>query len=330
MKRIAFMIGDPSGIGPEITVRCLEEYPIPEDIQILLVGDRRSFDRARHIIGSNLAVTAVTNGDPVSGSQRFSFLDIPVEGDEEIPFGAVSRAAGAEVYKSLQKVLGLIDKKLVDGFVFAPFNKEALKKGGCPYPSELEMFKAHFNRPDVPGEISFADPIWTCRVTSHIAVKDISSYMEKERILGTVEFLYKEMQRFGLGEPRIAVSALNPHGGEKGMFGTEEITDIEPAVRAARDLGIEALGPYPADTIFLRLRDGEFDAVVSMYHDQGQVATKLLGFDRGVSIHGGMPVAIATCAHGTAFDIAGTGKARPTALIEALKVVRSSLSGTGS
>jgi len=326
-NRIAFMIGDPAGIGPEITVRCLNEYERDGNLDILLVGDRRTFERALEVTGVSLDVPVVEEDRITETAGDLLFLDVPVDSPEIPAFGEVSPVAGSCVYRSLKTILSLIDRKIVEGFVFAPFNKEAMKLGGCPYTSELEMFKDHFNRPDVNGEVSFLDPMWTNRVTSHIAVKDIPAYIKKNRILDTITFLNSEMERFGVERRRIAVAALNPHGGEKGLFGTEEIDEIGPAVEAAREKGVDVAGPFPADTIFLRVQKGEYDAVVSMYHDQGQVATKLLGFDKGVTIHGGMPVAIATCAHGTAFDIAGTGKATPGALIEALKVVTRAVKG---
>jgi len=326
MQKIAFMIGDPAGIGPEITVRCIKEYKDRGDVALVLVGDRPSFDRALDICDIKMDVQDVSEDQIADSNADLMFLNIPVIGGESIPFGEVSEKAGACVYSSLKRILKMIDDKLVDGFVFAPFNKEAMKKGGCPFPSELDMFKDRFNRPDITGEINYMDPMWTVRVSSHVAVKDIPDFVKKDRILDSIIFLDGEMKRFGIDSRRIAVAALNPHAGEKGMFGTEEGDEIEPAVKAAQDAGINASGPFPADTIFLKVKNGEYDAIVSMYHDQGQIATKLLGFDKGVTIHGGMPVAIATCAHGTAFDIAGTGKARPTALIEALKVVLRSLS----
>ncbi len=319
------MIGDPAGIGPEITAKCLSAYKPHSGISILLVGDRKSFDRALGITGISLSFEEVDKAGIVKNDAPLQFLDIPVERGEEIPFGEVSAEAGAMVYKSLKTILALVDDDLVQGFVFAPFNKEALKKGGCPFSSELEMYKAHFNRPDVNGEINYLEPFWANRVTSHIAVKDIPSFIKKDRILETISFLDTEMERFGVEERKIAVAALNPHGGEKGLFGTEEIDEIRPAVEEARKSGISVDGPFPADTIFLKVRKGEYNAVVSMYHDQGQVATKLIGFDKGVTVHGGMPVAIATCAHGTAFDIAGTGKADANALMQALKLVLSSV-----
>lgn len=324
-KRIAFLIGDVTGVGPEISANCLHQYKNIEDVDVLLVGDYKGFLRALEITGVDLPHHLLSNPADVSSKEGYAFFDVPLSGGGELPFGEVSAEAGDQIRRSLEIIVSLIDEKVVQGFVFAPFNKEALKLGGFAYSSELEMFKDHFNQPQVPGEINFADPIWTNRVTSHIAVKDIASWIRKDRVLETIRFLDKEMRRFGKENPRIAVSALNPHCGEKGLFGREEIDEIDPAVLAARDEGIDAYGSFPADTIFLRVQKGEFDAVVSMYHDQGQVATKLLGFDRGVTIHGSMPVPIATCAHGTAFDIAGSGKASPNALMAALKLVTESL-----
>ena len=315
------MIGDPAGIGPEITAGCLKEYKNSGDLSILLVGDRKSFDRALEITKISLDIRNVEASEIAQAQEPLLFLDIPTEGNQEIPFAEVSALSGAMVYESLKVILDLVDRKEVGGFVFAPFNKEALKKGGCPFTSELEMFKDHFNRPDVTGEINYLDPFWANRVTSHIAVKDIPAFIKKDRILDTIRFLNSEMGRFGVAEPKIAVAALNPHGGEKGLFGTEEIDEIRPAIEAAKKEGIPVEGPFPADTIFFKVQSGEYNAVVSMYHDQGQVATKLIGFDKGVTVHGGMPVAIATCAHGTAFDLAGTGKANPNALMQALKLV---------
>ncbi|WP_168203468.1 PdxA family dehydrogenase [Oceanispirochaeta crateris] len=325
MQKIAFMIGDPAGIGPEITVRCINEYKNRGPVSLILVGDRPSFDRALKVCDVKMNIQDITEDQIKNSEADLMFLNIPVENGEMIPYGEVSAKSGACVYRSLKKIMSLIDSKLIQGFVFAPFNKEAMKKGGCPFPSELDMFKDHFNRPDITGEINFLDPMWTVRVSSHIAVKDIPLYVKKERILDSITFLNEELKRFSVKRRRIAVAALNPHGGEKGLFGTEEGDEIEPAVKAAREAGIDASGPFPADTIFLKVKNGEYDAIVSMYHDQGQIATKLLGFDKGVTIHGGMPVAIATCAHGTAFDIAGKGVAKPTALIQALKVVLGSL-----
>jgi 4-hydroxy-L-threonine phosphate dehydrogenase PdxA len=326
-KRLAFMIGDPAGVGPEITIKALDEFTFNSDIQVLLVGDRRSFDRAKKIVGSDVNPENVVENQITSSISQFIFLDIPASGlsgtqETALPdLGKISKEAGSTVYRSIVKILDLIDAKLVDGFVFAPFNKESMKLGGCPYASEFLLFVDHFNVTGVHGEINILDDLWTTRVTSHIAIRDVADFIKNQRILETIQFLNREMEKYGIANPKIAVSALNPHGGEKGMFGDEEITEIEPAVKRAVEEGINVVGPYPCDTVFRRIENEQLHGIISMYHDQSQVATKLLGFDRGITFHGGMGVPIATCAHGTAFDIAGTGKANAGALKRALEIV---------
>jgi 4-hydroxythreonine-4-phosphate dehydrogenase len=160
----------------------------------------------------------------------------------------------------------------------------------------------------------------TTRVTSHIPLKDVASQLSEKRILDAISLAHKTVTSFGVKQPRIAVAALNPHGGESGKCGTDEIEIIEPAVKKANEQGMNALGPFPADTLFIRTFDGEFDSVVTMYHDQGQIAMKLKGFEWGVTVVGGMPYPIATPAHGTAFDIAGKGLAKTSAFENALKL----------
>jgi 4-hydroxy-L-threonine phosphate dehydrogenase PdxA len=224
------------------------------------------------------------------------------------------------VIDTLSFTLDLALDKKIDGFIFAPFNKEAMILGGLPYHSELEFFKDKFDRPNIPGECSVLDDLWTTRVTSHIAINQVSAMITRENVLNTIRFMDGVLRTFGMENPRLAVSALNPHAGEGGMFGAEEKEAIAPAIETAKADGIHADGPFPADTLFLRIKNGNYNAVVSMYHDQGQIATKLLGFDRGVTVHGGLPVAIATPAHGSAFDIAGKGIANPEGITRSFMI----------
>ncbi len=163
--------------------------------------------------------------------------------------------------------------------------------------------------------------LWTSRVTSHVPLSEVAALVTRDRVRGTVELLNNSLRRYGIAAPRIAVAALNPHGGDGGLFGCEESREIGPAITEAMAEGISAFGPFPADTIFNRVKPEHYDGIVSMYHDQGQIATKLLGFDRGVTVCGGLPVPIATPAHGTAFDIAGKGVARAGATREAFRLV---------
>jgi 4-hydroxythreonine-4-phosphate dehydrogenase len=176
------------------------------------------------------------------------------------------------------------------------------------------------------SEINVLDNLWTSRVTSHLGLAQVSALITKEGVYKAIALIHGALHIAGVKEPRLAVAALNPHGGEGGLFGREEMDAITPGIEQARSEGIQAQGPFPADTIFLRVRGGAYDAVVSMYHDQGQIAMKLMGFERGVTVQGGLPVPITTPAHGTAFDIAGQGKANPQGLWQAF-VLASRMAG---
>lgn len=317
------MLGDTAGIGPEIAVKLLSEHDVLEKANIVVFGDKRVFKEAEELTGIHLGVPVVDDMPAEDADESSYPCLLHVEGadPQTIPRSHVSKQAGEAVYETLQLILDIIGKGQLDGFLFAPFNKESMQLGGCPYHSEFLMFMDYFNIKRVHGEVNILDHLWTTRVTSHIPVKDIVLYMGKQRIYETICFLDKEMQKYGIEKPKIAVSALNPHAGENGLFGTEEGEFIQPAVEMAKNEHINVDGPFPCDTIFLRVEKDSYDAVVSMYHDQGQVATKLLGFDRGVTLHGGMSVPVATCAHGTAFDIAWKNIARPAALRAAFDVV---------
>lgn len=206
-----------------------------------------------------------------------------------------------------------------DAVVFAPLNKLAMSLGGSDFKDEHGYFARH-TKAELYGEINALDPLFTSRVTSHIGFRDIANRLTPDRIVNAVKLLHQTMSRAGIQKPKIGVAALNPHGGEKGLFGPEEDTIIKPAVEKARAEGMDVVGPYPADTIFVRARRGEFSGIVTMYHDQGQIATKLLGFDRGVTVAGGHPIVITTPAHGTAHDIAGKGIADIGAFQAALRI----------
>jgi 4-hydroxythreonine-4-phosphate dehydrogenase len=182
--------------------------------------------------------------------------------------------------------------------------------GGSPWGSELELFKDRFKSNTAFEELNVLDGYWAVRVTSHIALRDVPKNVTAEGVLRAIRFINTAMTAYGKEKPRLAVAALNPHAGEHGLYGSDEEGQIiAPAIEKAKAEGINAAGPFPCDTIFLKLTAGQYDGVVNMYHDQGQIATKLLGFHRGVTYHAGFPAPIATPAHGTAFDIAGRGVA---------------------
>ena len=318
---LGVLLGDACGIGPEIVAKLTGRAEIYDTANVLIVGDQRIFRMGQKIAGLTQPVAVTDDLDSVRfETGRPVLFDYPTISDDEVTVGKVNPKSGAAVFKTLSFILEMALAKKIDGFIFAPFNKEAMILGGMPYHSELDFFKEKFNRPDIPGEVNVMDDLWATRVTSHIGLAQVSALITRDNVLRTIRFMDGVLRTFGIKSPRLAVSALNPHAGEGGMFGPEEQEAIGPAIGMARKEGIDAEGPFPADTIFLRIKPGNFHAVVSMYHDQGQIATKLLGFDRGITVHGGLPIAIATPAHGSAFDIAGKGIANPEGITRAFLV----------
>ena len=318
---LGVLLGDSSGIGPEIVAKLVGRSEIYDLANVVIVGDYRIFRMGQKIAGLSHPVTLTDHIDSISFEiGRPAFYDYPTISDEEVTLGKVNPKSGKAVVDTLSFIVDMALDKKIDGFIFAPFNKEAMILGGLPYHSELDFFKHKFNRQNIPGELNVLDDLWATRVTSHIAISQVSALITRENVYNTICFMDSVLRTFGIKNPRLAVSALNPHAGEGGMFGLEEKGAISPAIEMAKADGIHAEGPFPADTIYLRIKKGSYNAVISMYHDQGQIATKLLGFDRGVTVHGGLPVAIATPAQGSAFDIAGQGKANPEAITRAFLI----------
>jgi len=309
--RIGITLGDTAGIGAELIARLVADPEVFTQAQIILIGDARHWEAGIKVAGvTPPSPRLITDPEQIGAlNDDFMLLDFPTLDPKLIEFGKVDARSGKAVLDTLFFTFQLIREGKLDGYLFAPLNKEAMHKGGSPYGSELELFKEQFPGHAGLEEINILDESWTMRVTSHIAIKDVASMITTENVLKAIRFVNTSMAAYTNDPPRLAVSALNPHNGEHGLFGDEEGRAIEPAVKAAQAEGITVEGPFPSDTVFIKLRDGRFDAVIAMYHDQCQIATKLMGFHRGVTYHAGFPVPIATPAHGTAFDIAVTGKA---------------------
>jgi 4-hydroxythreonine-4-phosphate dehydrogenase len=212
----------------------------------------------------------------------------------------------------------------IDAICFAPLNKYAMKLGGLQHEDELHHFAQYLGVTDYFCEFNTLDALWTSRVSSHIPLKDAARYLTKDRVKAATRLIYRSLQSAGVAAPRVGVAAFNPHGGDGGTCGREEIEIIAPAVAELNAEGLPVSGPFPADTIFLRARDGDpearLQAIVTMYHDQGQIAIKLMGFSKGVTVQGGLPVPITTPAHGTAYDIAGKGVADVNAMYNAFRI----------
>jgi 4-hydroxythreonine-4-phosphate dehydrogenase len=235
----------------------------------------------------------------------------------DVPMGKVSAAAGRYVLDCLRSAAESLQRGEIDAFVFAPLNKQALKLAGMCAEDELRYLAPLLGHTGYCSEINICGALWTSRVTSHVPLREVADLITADRVHEATQLIHRELKANGVASPRIAVAALNPHAGEGGLLGTEETAEIGPGVARARGEGIAAAGPFPADTIFVAASRGDYDAVVTMYHDQGQIATKLLGFDRGVTLLAGLPYPITTPAHGTAFDIAGKGIASTGAIEQA-------------
>ncbi len=313
--RLGVIPGDPSGIGPELTAKVLADPQTCELADVLVIGDACVLAQ-----GQSQAETAFSlhECNPRSGDWRaiapFAWLPTATIDESEIAIARATPASGRSVLRTLELALDLAREGIIDGFVFAPFNKDAMHKGGIGHGDELHFMAAYLGVDGYISEINTLDGMWTSRVTSHIALRDVGDTISAERITDATLLIDRLLRSSGLKHPRISVAALNPHAGDGGNFGTEEIDIIRPAVEAMAKRQIAVDGPWPSDTVFLKAKAGEIDAVVTMYHDQGQIALKLLGFDRGVTVQGGLPFPVTTPAHGTAFDIAGRGTADPKAI----------------
>ena len=317
---LGLVIGDPAGVGPELAAKLLALLETAEQANIVVLGDQRILQKGAEIAGVELAVNVIQspadidfggamNGTPLGGNPLL--LDLPAPEALAAPLGQVSAACGRAVLTNYTTALRLANDDVLAGFSFTPFNKGSLKLAGNPCEDELQFAAQELGHTKPVSEFNVLENMWNARVTSHVPLKDVAGLLSVERIVTSIRLAHEALKTAGFAQPRIAVAALNPHAGDNGNIGREEIDIIAPAVAQAQALQIHADGPFPGDTLYLRIRDGQYHCAVTMYHDQGQTAIKLLGFDKGVTFLGGLPFPITTPAHGTAFDIAGQGKANP-------------------
>ncbi len=322
---IALTLGDAAGIGPELMSRLLGQPGITAHANIVLVGDTWLWQEGQAIAGQSVATQAVNSLAEVRQRADRSlpaFLAVNTIAREQVQRSQAQAACGAAVLKVLNLCMDGAKAGTVDAICFAPLNKQAMKLGGLKHEDELHHFAEYLGVTGYFCEFNTLGDLWTARVSSHIPLKDAASVLSQERIVAATELIYRSLQASGNANPKVAVAAFNPHGGDGGVCGREEIDIIEPAVKALRASGIPVDGPFPADTIFLKARDGLYQAIVTMYHDQGQIAIKLMGFSKGVTVQGGLPVPITTPAHGTAYDIAGKGQADVNATLNAFKIAQ--------
>lgn len=331
-RPVLISMGDPAGIGPEIVLRALRERPALRR-EVVVVGDMACLRRAAQL--------GAMASDSAEGGLVLAGLDGPAQWAEvptgavgvwqagdalaPPPWGRVSAAAGRSAATAIRQGAQAVLEGQAVALVTAPIHKEALAAAGEPYPGHTELLRAvaarHQGVPEaaMPVRMMLSAPgLAAVLVSIHVSLREALAAVTADRVLETIRITDAHFRRAGFTRPRIAVAGLNPHAGEGGLFGREEIEAIEPAVRAASDQGIDASGPHPPDTVFMRARQGAFDVVVAMYHDQGLIPVKLLGLEHGVNTTLGLPFVRTSPDHGTAFDIAGTGRASADSLLAAI------------
>jgi 4-hydroxythreonine-4-phosphate dehydrogenase len=317
---IALFTGDPAGIGPELVAKALAAPASLPQARIIVIGQRVGMAEAARAAGTALELAVFDAGKPSACGPAVTRLAWNGWDAPAFARGIAAAGNGAFMLAALRSALELAGTGHADAICFAPLNKAALRVGGMAEEDELRWFAKELRHHGACGEFNVLDTLWTSRVTSHVPLRDVADLLTAEKVAEAIGMLDDAQRRAGIAAPRIGVCGLNPHNGDNGSYGREEIDVITPGVRLAAQRGHAADGPYPADTIFVRAKNGVFDGIVTMYHDQGQIAMKLMGFERGVTVQGGLPVAITTPAHGTAYDIAGRGAANPQALVNALAI----------
>lgn len=318
---LGILLGDGAGVGPEIVAKLTVNRFFDDYCRPVLIGDRRILDRALGIIGGKIDVKEINDiSEATWDGGVYPMFNRKNLDPADAPIGKLTVAAGSANLDMLTFGVKLWREKAIEGFCFAPLNKAGMKEAGCPFESEHHLLAHEFNHTAPFGEINVLGDLWTTRTTSHIPIKEVSNHITVDSIMRAITLANVSLKNSGIAKPRLALAALNPHAGENGLCGREEIDVIKPAIEKARSQGIDANGPFPSDILFIRAFNGDFDAVVTMYHDQGQIALKLKGFDQGITIAGGLPAPIVTCAHGTAYDIAGKGIVKTSAFENAVKM----------
>ncbi|GHC23754.1 4-hydroxythreonine-4-phosphate dehydrogenase 3 [Kushneria pakistanensis] len=301
-------MGDPAGISPELTARLAADNAVNTAARLVIIGDRRLFDEGARTAGLSPELgTTTLEALKDNAPEQAAFIDLGHLSPDDIERGVPSLEGGTFCSRNFNEALTLASEGNVEAVCFTPFNKQAMRYANPDYDDEIRFVARAIGFSGKAREFNILDNIWNARVTSHIPLSQVASSLNEEAILEEITLTLQCLEQAGIETPRIAVAGLNPHAGDGGNFGQEEIDIIAPAVARARDNGWQVEGPFPADTVFLRAPREGYHAVLTMYHDQGQIAMKLMGFDSGVTMLGGFPFPVCTPAHGTAYDIAGRG-----------------------
>ena len=316
-RNIAILLGDPSGIGPELVSKLLSQNEL-DQANIIVIGEKNILENGNKITGNSHNLNFVEKFEEINFEKGNKFfLDISKDNNINYKLSECSAKSGETVLNALNYALDLTKSNKIHAINFAPYNKTSMKLAGSKYEDELHLMADKLEVKDFFCEFNVIDNFWTARVTSHMPLKDVPNHIKKENILKPIKLINRTMKLYGIKNPRVAVQALNPHA----EFGIEEKNEIIPAIEEAKKMGINADGPLPIDTSFITaFKNKKHDCIVGMYHDALQSGLKAFGFDRGVTVQGGMPIPITTPAHGTAFDIAGKNVANLEPTIQSFKI----------
>lgn len=319
---LGIFLGEAAGIGPELVAKVIADGTAYQYCKPIIIGDARVLALGQKIAGVSFPWETITDPSQANWDNgAVPLIDLKNYDPTDLVMGTIDTVSGHATGESLITCMELLKSAKIDGFVFAPLNKEAFKKGGWHIEDEHYLFAEQLGCLDRPrGLLNVLDDLWVFRVTGHVPFRDIVKYITPENVGRSVQLCYDTLRMAGYDNPRIAVAALNPHAGDGGTCGTEEIDVLIPVIEEYRAKGMDIYGPIPGDTLFIHAFNHEYDAVVTLFHDQGQIATKLHSFDVGVTVAGGLPYAITTPEHGTAFDIAGKGIAKTLATERAIVV----------
>lgn len=318
---LAHAIGCPAGIAPELSARMLADRDILAGARIVAIGDARILADGARIAGVTLDLPTIGENEPLPQDDGGAVLiDLRRLDPTALRRGQLQKPAGDAAMDNFRKALRLAADGVVDAVTFSPFNKASMRLSHPAYEDEVVFMNEFLGFRGAASEFNILPDLWNARVTSHVPISGVAPLITRDNVLRSLRLTDRAMRAAGWSAPRIGVAGLNPHAGDGGNFGREEIDVLEHVVAAGKAEGILCSGPWPSDTVFVRARKGEFDAVLTMYHDQGQIAMKLIGFDKGVTVLGGYPFPIATAAHGSAYDIAGKGVADPGAMRNAMTI----------
>ena len=317
---IAVTMGDPAGIGPEIVAKSIADKATYDVARCIVIGDKKVMEKAIEIVGADLKVNVVDS--PADGDYSYGVLnmiDLDNIDMSRFEYGKINAMCGQAAFDYIKKSIEITMDKQADAVAPTPINKESLHAAEVDFIGHTEIFGALTGTAD-PLTMFETNGLRVFFLTRHKSLRDMLDDIKKDRIIDYVERCTDALRRLGVKEGTMAVAGLNPHSGEHGLFGWEEVKEIAPAVEELKERGFNVAGPVPADSVFHQAAQGRFNSVLSLYHDQGHIATKTLDFDRTISITNGMPILRTSVDHGTAFDIAGKGIAGAVSMEEAIRL----------